>query len=198
MSGRTASIIAAVLVFLAWDSPYGAWLIHRLLGTFATEYVGAGGTPVAMVIGQDVPRPDWLPLPDDGLVVTASKSGPEFPRLETGTFDYVTALSRNAVASHYEAYLGAHGFEVIDDGLGPLNPATARYLAIAGGLHARDTKEGREVRISIREPQGWLFPHRFVQIVWARTTPGGGPAWPEPPAPASPPSPPFTGGSRPS
>jgi hypothetical protein len=165
MLGRCGYIVTAVLLFLAWDSPYGAWLIHRMLGSFATEYIGVAGTPVAMIIGQDVPRPEWLPMTDDGLVVTASKSDPDFPRLETGTFDYVTALSRDAVASHYAAHLGAQGFEVASDGVGPLNPATARYLAIAGMLRARDPKAGREVRISIREPQRWLFPHRFVQIV---------------------------------
>lgn len=181
MFGRGGSILFFILLFLAFDGPYGAWIVYRLLGTTTVSYVDGYGVPVTMIMGPDAPQPDWLKLPENGLMISGARSGPQPPRLETGSFDFATPDGRAEVTKYFEKLLTSHGFSMTDEGLGPLSPAGARLLGVAGSLIARNDEKGLEARITIRAAEGWIFPDRYVQIVWARTAPGTGPAWPQPP-----------------
>lgn len=186
--------LTLLLAFFVLDSPFGAWVIYRLLGTSTVSYVSSTGMPAVMVLGPNAPQPDWAVLAPDGLYITGARSGPDAPRLETGSFDYVSWSDPAWLRDFYRKTLEGDGFVVTDEGTGPLNSATAQFLGIADMLTALDDATGREIRINIRTAQGWVFPGRYVQIVWARTVPGTGSAWP-----ALPPSPPlFTSGTKPS
>lgn len=172
--------LSLLLAFLVLDSPYGAWATYRVLGNSTVSYVSGAGTPTVMALGPDVPQPDWAVLAPDALYITGARSGPEAPRLETGSFDYVSWSDLAGLRDFYRKNLETKGFVVKDEGVGPLNAAAASVLGIAGMLTARDDATGRELRINIRTSQGWVFPGRYVQIVWATTLPGAGPAWPVP------------------
>jgi hypothetical protein len=188
--------VALALAVILFETPYGAWVFYRLLGTSTVSYVSGTGLPSWMELGPGAARPEWAALSPDALFITGARSGPDGPRLETGSFDYVSWSDPDRLRAFYRERLEPLGFEVVDDGIGPLNPAGARLLGIAGMMRARDSSNGRELRIAIRTGSGFVLPGRYVQIVWAKTAPGEVSAWPD--THPTPSSPPIAGQSKPS
>ena len=83
-------------------------------------------------------------------------------RLEIGT-----RAGFSEVRDFYQARLADAGFDVIDRGIGPLNPLTAAYLGIAGSLEATRAATDDFVSVVIRTPDG-IIPSRLVELSWGK------------------------------
>ena len=120
------------IVALLSGAPYGAALINRALGPWGATAVEHDGSLTQMQFGQDLPRPEWVPIYPKATIVQGSKlvsaalpSG--FHSLELGV-----RASLEDIKQFYTEKLSAAGFEVSDQGLMMLTPGAASLLGIAG------------------------------------------------------------------
>ena len=161
-------IFVVLAIVLLIGTPYVALVQNRLMGSWTAEAVRADGSVEHMEFGPDLPRPLWVPVPEDAAIVQASRlvsiDAPEgASRLELaagGSFDEIKQFYRQS--------LERSGFAVTDLGLGPLDPATARYLGIAGSLSAERPASGDQINVTIHTPEGVVLRSTLVEVSWRK------------------------------
>ena len=176
------------LTALVAGYPYAALPIGYMTGTNAFVMADAGGVPRTVVIGRDAPRPDWLPHMPRAIHLKATHWVALPGEPHAGGAELISHASAAEIAAFYMAALAQSGFEMRDDGTGPLDPATAAYLGIERGLTGTHPGLGISVRVAIRSPSGLLLRPRLVQIDWGswsdRRSGDGGEGMERPHAPA--------------
>jgi hypothetical protein len=159
MTGVKWIVACAAVLFVVFDSPYGAWAVHRVLGPPA-------------------PRPDWLVLPPQALVIAASHTGPASAQIEGGTVRYATTLFAPQTAKFHAETLTKRGFVAVVSSARDIGPATARAFGILNRVDASDPEKGLIAKITVLKSESLLFGNRFVEIAWSRHTPGATPSAP--------------------
>jgi hypothetical protein len=167
-----------VILALVFGVSYASLLINRIMGPWSATAVEQDGSLTHMRFGQDLPRPEWVPVYPGAAVVQASRLVSVRAPSGFHSLELATRASLDDVKRFYSRELAAAGFQVEDTGLGPLNPLTAAYLGIAGSLSARRAATDDQIDIQIRTPDG-LIPSRLLQIHWRKIS--------EFPAPVAPP-----------
>jgi hypothetical protein len=120
-----------------------------------------------MAFGQNLPRPEWVPVYPGATVVQASKVTPARAPSGFHGLELSTRASRDEVRRFYTDALTRAGFAVDDLGIAPLNPATAAYLGIDGTLSGKREATDDMITVQIRSADG-LFPSRLLQIHWMK------------------------------
>jgi hypothetical protein len=160
------ALIAFVVLF---GSGYGAVAVSWLMpGPSVATYVDANG-PGTITIGTNLPRPDWVVLPRDAMVVSGGLvvSG-QHPQ-GAGSADVITHASLAEVRTFFLRELKRQGFEVHDLGLGPLNPASAALLGVADTLVGERKATKDCIAVQIRTEDGWLMQSRMLQLNWYKS-----------------------------
>jgi hypothetical protein len=119
-----------------------------------------------MQFGQDLPRPDWVPVYPGGDIVQASRTLSEEHPQGFGRLEIATRASMEALRGFYLERLTASGFAMNDDGTGPMDARTADFLGVARILTGRRDGTGDRVFVQIRTPEGILLPSRVVELRW--------------------------------
>jgi hypothetical protein len=113
-------LIALLIVLaIAFGAPYAAALINRLMGPWSAEAVEADGRRTHMQFGQDLPRPNWVPVYPGALVVQESKIVSAREPYGFHVLELATRASLDEVRRFYTARLAAAGFAVRDLGTWP-------------------------------------------------------------------------------
>ena len=156
-----------LIVTLVFGASHASAILYAVMGPWSAVGIEQDGSQTHMAFGQNLARPEWVPVyPGASIVqaskVTAARSPSGFHSLELST-----RASLDAVKRFYTDALSAKGFAVDDLGIAPLNPATAAFLGIAGTLSAKRESTDDMITVQIRDPDG-LFPSRLLQIHWYR------------------------------
>jgi hypothetical protein len=156
-----------VVVTLVFGASYASAILFSFMGPFSAVGIEQDGSQTHMAFGQNLARPEWVPVyPGASIVqaskVTAARSPSGFHSLEVAT-----RASLDEVKRFYTEQLTASGFTVTDLGIAPLNPATARMLGMDGTISAKRAATDDFIYVQIRTPDG-LIPSRMLQIRWAK------------------------------
>jgi len=156
------------LVAFLFGAPYAAALINAAMGPWSATGIEHDGTQTHMQFGQNLPRPEWVPVYPNATIVQSSKVVSAALPSGFHALDLGIRASLDDIKQFYTERLTASGFEVRDRDLTELNlnPATAAFLGIAGSLTAVRAGTDGEIDIMIRTPDGWVFPSRNVAIRW--------------------------------
>jgi hypothetical protein len=156
-----------LIVTVVFGASYAATIVHWMVGPWSGTAIEQDGRVVAMQFGQNLSRPDWLPVYPNASVAQASRLASADKPFGFHTLELATRASLDEVKRFYTRELVAAGFEVSDLGLMNLNPVTARLLGTDGSLVARRAATDDMVTIHIRTADG-LIPSRMLQIHWAK------------------------------
>src|SRR4051794_8974496 len=123
-----------LVVTLVFGASHASAILYSIMGPWSAVGIEHDGSATHMAFGQNLPRPEWVPVYPGATVVqasrlTAARSPSGFHSLELST-----RASRDEVTRFYSDALSCSGFAVEDLGIAPLNPATAAYLGIDGTL----------------------------------------------------------------
>jgi hypothetical protein len=156
-----------LLVTIVFGASYAAVIVNAMIGPWGVQAIEHDGSVTNMQFGQNLPRPEWVPIYPNASIVQASKltsaSGPS----GFHSLDIATRASLAEVKRFYTDRLTAAGFEVVDLGLMTLNPLTAGMLGIDGMLSAKRPATDDMITIQIRTSDG-LIPSRTLQLHWAK------------------------------
>ena len=164
---RRLWFVFLILVTIVFGASYASVVVNAVMGPWSATAVEHDGSLTSMQFGRDLPRPEWLPLYPNATIVQASRLTSARGPSGFHALDLATRASLEEVRRFYAERLIAAGFEVADQGLTPLNPATARLLGIDGMLSARRPATDDIVMVHIGTPDG-LIPARTLQIRWAK------------------------------
>ena len=162
---RLFFLLLVVIAVMA-GSPYAALMLNRVMGPWSVVAHEADGSNTTMQFSQDLPHPDWVPVPAGASIVQSShlvsKGHPEgFDSLELAVHTSFEDTRR-----FYLDRLAAAGFVVDDLGTGNLNTASARYLGVAGQLFGKRDATSDRISVDIRTPDGLVVPSRLIQLHW--------------------------------
>jgi hypothetical protein len=164
--GRLLALFLIGITVLLGAS-YASAFLFGIMGPFSIAIL-QDGTPVTMELDANLPRPEWVPVYPGATVVQAARLTSVTMPSGFHSLDLATGGSLEEVRRFYVEHLQAAGFDVEDQGLGPLNPPTAAYLGIAGMLSAHRTDTDDEFNLMIRTPDGF-FGGRLIQSQWRKT-----------------------------
>jgi len=171
-------LIALLIVLaIAFGAPYAAALVNRLMGPWSAEAIEADGSRTRMQFGQDLPRPDWVPVYPGALVVQASKVVSAREPSGFHVLELATRASLDDVKRFYTARLSASGFAVRDLGTWPSDARSAAVLGLDATLFARRAATDDQIDIQVRSPEGFATT-RLLQIHWRKISaapPGSAP-----------------------
>src|SRR5215475_11130010 len=160
MSPRLSALL--LIVALMFGVSQASALLFALMGPWTAVGIQHDGTATHMAFGQNLPRPEWIPVyPGATIVQTSLVRSPQLPS------GIGTRAGLDDVRTFYRDELTAAGFDVTDRGIAPLNPATAAFLGIAGNLLGRRPATDDHIEVVIRTPDG-LLPSRMVELHWRK------------------------------
>jgi hypothetical protein len=157
-----------LVVAVIFGASHASQIIYWVMGPWSAVGFEQDGSQTHMQFGQNLPRPDWVPLYPGASVVNASKLTSVRAPSGFHSLEIATRASLDEVKRFYVERLTAEGFEVEDLGLMSLNPATASFLGIAGSLSAKRAATDDQITIQIRTPDGLILPSRLLQIHWMK------------------------------
>src|SRR5581483_10095729 len=152
-------LLLVLLVALAFGAPYAAALINATMGSWSAVGIEADVSRTTMQFGQNLPRPEWVPIYPGATVVQASRLVSARAPSGFHSLELATRAGLDEVKRFYTDALTAAGFEVSDLGLWPLDARTAQLLGMDGTLLARRAASDDQINIQIRTPEG-LVPSR--------------------------------------
>ena len=164
--GRWLGLLLITIAVLFGGS-YASAFLFQLMGPWSAVGIEQDGSTTYMEFGAHLPRPEWLPVYPgativQGALLTSATMPSGFHSLDLATRDSLDAIKR-----FYVDRLEAAGFDVVDEGLGMLNPPAAAYLGIAGMLSARRLATDDDFDLTIRTPDG-IFGSRLLQSHWRK------------------------------
>lgn len=152
-------------VALIFGASHASAIIYSMMGPWSAVGFEHDGSQTHMRFGQNLPRPQWVPVYPGASIVQGSTLTSASAPSGFHSLDLSTRASLDEVKRFYTAQLAAAGFAVEDLGIAPLNPMTAAYLGMAGTLSAKRAATDDALTIQIRTADG-LFPSRMLQIRW--------------------------------
>ena len=156
-----------IIVGLVFGASHASAILFAIMGPWSAVGIEQDGTQTHMAFGQNLPRPEWVPVQPGASVVNASKVTAARAPSGFHSLELSTRASLDEVKRFYTDTLTRAGFAVDDLGIAPLNPATAAFLGIAGTLSGKREATDDMITVQIRTADG-LFPARLLQIHWYR------------------------------
>ena len=156
-----------VVVMLVYGASYASAIVGAMMGPWSATAIEQDGSATNIAFGQNLPRPEWVPVYPNASVVQGSKVTAAHAPSGFHGLELATRASLDEVKRFYTERLTASGFAVADLGLTTLNPATARMLGMDGTISGKRAATDDLIYIQIRTPDG-LIPSRMLQIRWAK------------------------------
>jgi len=156
-----------VVITLVFGAPYASAILFSIMGPWSAVGIEQDGSATHIAFGQNLPRPEWVPVYPGASVVNASKVTAARAPSGFHSLELATRASLEEVKRFYTDALSRAGFAVDDLGIAPLNPATAVLLGIDGTLSGRRVATDDMITMQIRTADG-LFASRLLQIHWYR------------------------------
>jgi hypothetical protein len=156
-----------VVVTLIFGASYASAILFSYMGPFSAVGTEQDGSQTHMAFGQNLPRPEWVPVYPGATIVQASKVTAARAPSGFHSLELSTRASLDEVKRFYTDALTRAGFAIEDLGIAPLNPATAAWLGIADTLSGKREATDDMITVQIRTADG-LFPARLLQIHWYR------------------------------
>ena len=158
-------LLAIVVLF---GSGYGAMVINWAMGPWESTGIQADGSLTHVRFDTSMAPADFVPLfPGAQVIQSARVLFKEAPS-GVGLLDLTVRGSADAVRDFYRTRLEAAGFAVSDLVVPNLNPATAVYLGLDGGLVAKRTATDDILTLQIRTEEGLLIRSRALQLSWRK------------------------------
>jgi hypothetical protein len=157
----------ALIVAFVFGTPYAAGVIYGAMGPWEATAIEHDGNPMHMQFGDNLPRPEWVPVYPGAMIVGGSRLMSAKAPSGFHGLELATRASLEEVKRFYTEQLTAAGFAVEDLGTLSLDPMTAAYLGIAGALSAKRAASDDQIDIQIRTADG-LIPSRMLQISWRK------------------------------
>jgi|GEM_PF-4357377 len=155
------------LLLIAFAAPYTvSHYLALAMGRWSGTGVHADGTVSTFTSDIRLKPPSWLTLPPGALVSAATRTDFKNKPGKGGTIEFVVPMDVPALRAFFTTTLTSQGFIVTDDGLGTMDPATARAIGVAGLMSARRASGGEFVAIKFREEEGWFRKKQQVQLGW--------------------------------
>lgn len=168
MNPRYVLYLLVALVFM-FGSGYAAIVLSWLTpGPTVAVYADTDG-PVTMTMGANLPRPQWIVLPAGAIVTQGSRVVSAGHPQGFGLVEIATRAALEDLRPFFLRELGRAGFETRDEGIAPLNAASAALVGLADTIVAERAATKDCVAVQIRTADGWLIPSRIVQISWYKT-----------------------------
>jgi hypothetical protein len=159
------ALLAIVVLF---GSGYGAVVINRAMGPWEAVGVEQNGSRTHMRFDPSMAPADFVPLFPGAQVIQSSRVLFKEAPSGVGLLDLTVRGSADAVREFYRTRLEAAGFAVNDLVVPNLNPATAAYLGLDGGLVAKRAATDDILTLQIRTEEGLLIRSRALQLVWRK------------------------------
>ena len=156
-----------IVVMLVFGASYASVIVSAMMGPWSATAIEQDGSATNITFGQNLSRPEWVPVYPNATVVQGSKLTAAYAPSGFHALDLATRASLDEVKRFYTAQLTAAGFAVADLGLMTLNPMTARMLGMDGTISAKRAATDDLIYIQIGTPDG-LIPSRMLQIRWAK------------------------------
>ena len=156
-----------IVVGLVFGASYASAILFSFMGPFSAVGIEQDGSQTHMAFGQNLARPEWVPVYPGASIVQASKVTAARAPSGFHALELSTRASLDEVKRFCADALTRAGFAVDDLGIAPLNPATAAFLGIAGTLAGKRAATDDMITVQIRTADG-LFPSRLLQIHWYR------------------------------
>lgn len=157
-------------VALIFGASHASAIIFWAMGSWSAVSFEQDGSQTHMAFGQNLPRPEWVPVYPGASVVIGSKVVSVRQPSGFHGLEISTRASLDEVKRFYAGQLTREGFAVEDLGLMSLNPATASLLGIDGTLMAKRAATDDLITIQIRTADGLIFPSRMLQIHWMKAS----------------------------
>src|SRR3954464_15151296 len=154
-----------IVVTLVFGASHLSAILYSIMGPWSAVGIEQDGSPTHMAFGQNLPRPEWVPVYPGATVVQASSLTAERAPSGFHGLELSTRASLDEVKRFYTDALTRAGFAVDDLGIAPLNPATAALLGIDGTLMAKRATSDDMITVQIRSAEG-LIPSRLLQTHW--------------------------------
>jgi len=176
-----------LVITLVFGASHASAILFSFMGPWSAVGIEQDGSATHMAFGQNLARPEWVPVYPGATVVQASKLTAaraasvehDLVRKPVPTFrdharvfhslELSTRASLDDVKRFYTDALTRAGFAVDDLGIAPLNPAIAAYLGIDGTLAGKRVATDDAITVQIRTADG-LIPSRLLQIHWYRVS----------------------------
>jgi len=158
-----AAAAVLLVVGVVFGQPTAAGLLARWMAPSHLSSTGRDGSTTEVKIGNDAPRPAWVPVPPDVSIVQASAVTNSLHRHDGGALNVTSRAPLDQIRHFYDDKLRAAGFAVKD-----INARTGDGAIIDGTRAAN----GDEIHIFVGEPSG-LIASRLIQIEWTMNRPGG-------------------------
>src|SRR5215216_4495762 len=114
-----------LVVALVFGASHASAILYAFMGPFTAVGFEHDGSQTHFAFGQNLPRPEWVPVyPGASVVQAATLTSARAPS-GFHLLDLSTRASLEQVKRFYTDELTAAGFAVDDLGIAPLNPATA-------------------------------------------------------------------------
>jgi hypothetical protein len=155
------------VVALVFGASHASAILYAVMGPWSAVGIEQDGSQTHIAFGQNLPRPEWVPVYPGATVVQASKVTAARAPSGFHGLELSTRAALEEVKRFYTDALTRAGFAVDDLGIAPLNPATAAWLGIAGTLSGKRAATDDMITVQIRTADG-LFPARLLQIHWYR------------------------------
>ena len=156
-----------LVVTLVFGASHASAIVYALMGPWTAVGIEQDGSQTHMAFGQNLPRPEWVPVYPGASIVQASKLTSARAPSGFHSLEIATRASLDEVKRFYTDALTAAGFAVADLGIAPLNPATAALLGIDGTLSGERKATDDRITVQVRTPDG-LIPSRLLQIHWQK------------------------------
>jgi hypothetical protein len=156
-----------IIVTLVFGASQASMLVSAMIGPFSATAIEHDGSTTNIQLGQNLPRPEWVPVYPNASIVQGSKVTAAHAPSGFHGLELSTRASLDEVKRFYTERLTAAGFAVADRGLMTLNPLTARMLGMDGTISGKRAATDDLIYIHIRTPDG-LFPSRLLQLHWAK------------------------------
>jgi hypothetical protein len=159
------TLLAIVVLF---GSAYGAMVVNWSMGPWEATGIEQDGSLTHMRFDPAMAPADFVPLFPGAQVIQSSRLVSKEAPSGVGSLDLSVRGSAEAVREFYRARLEAAGFVVSELLVPNLNPVTAAYLGLDGGLVAKRTATDDILTLQIRTEEGLLIRSRALQLSWRK------------------------------
>lgn len=159
---------ALLLIAVLFGSSYAASMLNWAMGPWEATAIEQDGSLTHMRFDPGMPPPDFVPLFPGARVVQSARIVSQAAPSGIDSLDLTVSGSADEVRAFYRARLEASGFVVSELVVPNLNPMTAAYLGLDGGLVAKRAATDDILTLQIRTEEGLLIRSRALQLMWRK------------------------------
>jgi hypothetical protein len=159
---------ALLLIALLFGSSYAATVLNWAMGSWEATAIEQDGTLTHMRVDPGMRPPDFVPLFPGAQIVQSARIVSQAAPSGIDSLDLTVRGSADEVRVFYRTQLEGSGFVVSELVVPNLNPMTAAYLGLDGGLVAKRAASDDILTLQIRTEEGLLIRSRPLHLSWRK------------------------------